>query len=47
MGFTATQIQFMLRWKSNAFMMYLRNLNVLSEEQNTAVDRAAAMPHFY
>jgi hypothetical protein len=47
MGFTSTQIQFMLRWKSNAFMMYLRNLAVLSQGQNAAFDEAAAMPHFY
>jgi hypothetical protein len=47
MGFNETQIQFMLRWRSNAFMTYLRNLTVLSQGQNTAIDAAAAMPHFY
>ncbi len=31
MGFTGPQIQFLLRWKSQAFMSYLRNLAILSD----------------
>jgi hypothetical protein len=30
MGFTASQIQFILRWKSMAFLVYLRNLSILA-----------------
>jgi hypothetical protein len=30
MGFTDVQIMWLLRWKSNAFMTYLRNVAVLS-----------------
>jgi hypothetical protein len=46
-GFTETQIKFLLRWRSNAFMMYLRNLTVLSRAQNAAFESVAAMPDFY
>jgi hypothetical protein len=40
------QIQFLLWWKSNAFMAYLRHLAVLAEKQTQALDEAGAMPHF-
>ena len=35
-GFTDVQIQHILRWRSLAFMAYLRNLTALSTQQNTA-----------
>jgi hypothetical protein len=47
MGLSESQIQFLLRWRSKAFMLYLRNLACLSHDQNAAFDKAAAMPHFY
>jgi hypothetical protein len=46
LGFTESQIKHLLRWKSNAFMAYLRNLSGLAEQQNQALDTAGAMPHF-
>jgi hypothetical protein len=36
-GFSATQIKFLLRWNSDAFMEYLRNLAILSQQQNAAL----------
>ncbi len=44
--FSATQIQFLLRWRSMAFMMYLRNLAFLAGQQNEAVADTATMPNF-
>ena len=44
-GFTASQIKFLLRWKSDAFMEYLRNVAVLSNQQNRAVDLMDHMPN--
>ena len=46
LGFTETQIKFLLRWRSNAFMMYLRNSAILANFQNEVLDRAMAMPNF-
>jgi hypothetical protein len=46
LGFTEIQIQFLLRWRSNAFMTYLRNLAIIAEKQTQALDAAGAMPHF-
>ena len=46
MGFTASQIQFILRWKSMAFLVYLRNLSILSTKQNTAIHDVSRMPNF-
>jgi hypothetical protein len=43
LGFTAEQIQFLLRWRSKSFMDYLRNIAVLANRQTQAVD---TMPHF-
>lgn len=43
-GFSALDIQWMLRWQSTAFMVYLRNVAVLSQRQSEALDRAAALP---
>jgi hypothetical protein len=45
-GYSATQIQFLLRWRSYAFMDYLRNLATLSRQQNLAVNQAMDMPNF-
>jgi hypothetical protein len=45
MGFTDVQIMWLLRWMSNAFMTYLRNVAVLSHRQNLAFSEAEAMPH--
>lgn len=47
MGFPALDIQWLLRWRSNAFMAYLRNLAGLADRQHRAVDRAGAMPHLF
>jgi hypothetical protein len=46
MGFTDTQIQFLLRWTSNAFFVYLRNIAGLAHKQNRALDDLAIMPNF-
>ena len=45
-GFSESCIKFMLRWRSNAFMVYLRNTAILADMQVRVMDRAAAMPHF-
>ena len=47
MGFTDTQLQFLLRWKSFAFLVYLRNLAILSNKQNEAVADFSTMPNIY
>jgi hypothetical protein len=44
MGFSALDIQWILRWRSTAFMVYLRNVAILSMRQNRALDRASALP---
>lgn len=46
MGFTESQIQFLLRWRSLAFMCYLRNLAFLSDQQNEAISLIDSMPNF-
>jgi hypothetical protein len=46
MGFNNTQIKWLLRWRSDAFMTYLRNLAVNSLQHVLAMDQAAAMPQF-
>lgn len=45
-GFSVTQIKFLLRWRSDAFMVYLRNTVTLSKQQNDAWNAALAMPNF-
>ena len=45
-GFSTTEIKFLLRWKSDAFMAYLRNLAVTSRRQNEAVNDNSAIPNF-
>ncbi len=47
MGFSSLDIQWLLRWRSNAFMAYLRNLAGLADRQHRAVDQAGAMPHLF
>lgn len=44
MGFTGAQIKFLLRWRSDAFLVYLRNIAVLADQQNDAIDKLLAMP---
>jgi hypothetical protein len=46
MGFHDTEIKHLLRWKSDAFMTYLRNLAVTSRRHNTAIEDASAIPNF-
>ena len=46
MGYTGPQIQFLLRWKSMTFLMYLRNLTIIADTHHRTLDKAAAMPHF-
>ena len=46
MGFTPIDIQWALRWKSTAFMEYLRNVPILADRRNEAYNRAAGMPNF-
>jgi hypothetical protein len=46
MGFTESQIQFLLRWRSTAFMCYLRNLAILSIQQNQAITTIETLPNF-
>jgi len=46
MGFTDSQIQFLLRWRSNAFFTYLRNIAGLSYKQNRAHADLSTMPNF-
>lgn len=45
-NFSASQIKFLLRWRSDAFMVYLRNVVPLSDQHNEAWDTAKAMPNF-
>jgi len=47
MGFTDTQIQWLLRWHSLAFMVYLQNTYFLASRQNLTLDMAGAMPHIF
>jgi hypothetical protein len=43
-GHTDTQIQHLLRWKSQAFRHYIRNLAFFSQGRNEAINSAMAMP---
>jgi hypothetical protein len=43
--FTGPKIQFLLRWKSDAFMAYLRNLGFLVAQQNVALSASCDMPN--
>jgi len=44
MGFTDTQIQWILRWRSLAFMTYLRNIAVLTDRHAAAFNEHSTMP---
>ena len=46
MGFHEMEIKHLLRWKSNAFMSYLRNLAVTSRRHNEAISDASCIPNF-
>jgi hypothetical protein len=46
MGFSDSQIKWILRWRSSAFMMYLRNTAILARQHVDVMDAAFAMPHF-
>jgi hypothetical protein len=46
LGYNEHQIKFLLRWRSNAFMVYLRNLMILSNQHVRDIDKADAIPHF-
>jgi hypothetical protein len=41
MGFTEPQIKWILRWRSDAFMTYLRNITNLSDKHTNALNLAA------
>jgi hypothetical protein len=43
MGFFSHQIQQMLRWKSESWLMYTRNLHVVSQQQNEAIFKASLL----
>ena len=45
-GFSVMEIKFLLRWKSDAFMTYLRNLAVTCRRQNDAVNASNDIPNF-
>ena len=45
-GFSEMEIKFLLRWKSNAFMTYLRNLAVTSRRHNKAMNDVSEIPNF-
>lgn len=45
-NFTPPQIMFLLRWESDSFMEYLRNVVPVAIKHYQAVDKAAATPHF-
>jgi hypothetical protein len=45
-GFAEMEIKYLLRWKSNAFMTYLRNLAVTSRRHNIAMNDANEIPNF-
>ena len=47
LGYSETQLKWLLRWKSDAFMAYLRNLAGLADKQSQALNTAAGMPNFF
>lgn len=46
-GFSGPQIKFLLRWKSDAFMEYLRNVGLLQEKQADAIAYSDTLPQFF
>jgi len=47
LGFSDRDIQWTFRWRSLAFLAYLRNLAGLADRQNRAIDQARHMPHLF
>lgn len=47
MGYSPTQIKFLLRWRSEAVMTYLRNLPCLAQQHARTIDEAGAMPSLF
>ena len=47
MGFSSLDIQWILRWRSMAFVSYLQNIALLSSWQNRAFNKAIGMPLLY
>ena len=47
MGFSPLDIQWLLRWRSMAFMAYLRNNAGLADRHHRALDKAAGMPFLF
>ena len=47
MGFSSLDVKFLLRWRSDAFLAYLRNLAALGDRQHKALDAAKTMPHLF
>lgn len=45
-GFSDTEIKFLLRWKSDSFRDYLRNLAFTARKQNSAINAMSVMPNF-
>ena len=45
-GFSRMEIKFLLRWKSDAFMTYLRNLAVTSRRHNETINIVSDIPNF-
>jgi len=46
MGYTEEQIKWLLRWRSNAFFEYLRNLAITTDRHNLTMDAVGDMPNF-
>ena len=46
MGFSDTQIQKLLRWKSDSFTRYLRHLAILAQQQSDAVASMDKFPNY-
>ena len=45
-GFSEMEFKFLLRWKSNTFMTYLRNLAITSRRHNAALNDISQIPNF-
>ena len=46
-GVSETKLKYLLRWRSDSFLAYLRNLASVTDDQNRAVSAACANPMFY
>ena len=47
MGFQPMDIKFLLRWRSDAFLTYLRMFTGLADRHVRALNRAMGMPHLF